>query len=349
MKKILIIGLTPPVEGGSQQHILEILKNINKTKFDVTVLTQKGTLCKNDASCIEIDIGEKKGYLQSLAFYNGVKKYISSMKDFDIIHIHESYLFLLINKIKANTSAKIIITVHGLKGFKYYDNQMIWPFFKSKINRADRIIAVSKPDENIMKKYFKNIYQIPNGVDNSLYSSSEKTEKKITFIGRIHEQKGIIYLLEAFDKVNKVYPEFHLEIIGTKNDYSRELKNKFPSLNIKYLGYKGDRIEIASLLSSSYLIVLPSLWEGSPLTLFESFASGRPVIASNIQAFKDIISTGNNGLIFKTRDSDELAGKIISLIKNSALANKMGQAGKKIALKYDWKQITKITEGVYNG
>ena len=349
MKNLLIIGLTPPMEGGSQQHILEIVKNLDQKFFNVTVVTQKGTLCSKYSHCIELDLENGGGYRQSFEFYKKVKNIISSFGKYNIIHLHENYLSLLIPLIKRHSRAKILLTVHGLKGFRYFDNKLIWAFFKKRMKQADRLIAVSKPDEQILRKNFPNlkIVQIPNGVDTSIYKSSKKIEKRITFIGRIHEQKGLIYLLEAFDNASKKYPDFRLEIIGKENEYSELLKKRFPNPKIVYKGYQNDRKKIASLLSSSYALALPSLWEGSPLTLFESLASGRPVIASDIPAFKDILTDEKDGILVPAKDSNELAENIIYLIKNKSLASKIGNAGKKLAMEYDWKQISKRTEKVY--
>jgi glycosyltransferase involved in cell wall biosynthesis len=81
-------------------------------------------------------------------------------------------------------------------------------------------------------------------VDLSVYSERIRVDNKITFIGRIHEQKGIVYLLEAFDKIKNEIPEYRLEIIGKINDYALDLQDKFRDKRIVWTGFINDRKEI---------------------------------------------------------------------------------------------------------
>ena len=235
-----------------------------------------------------------------------------------------------------------------MKGFKFYDNKFYWFFFKMGLRCADKLIAVSMADKRLLDAEFNNVVYIPNGVDLSVYKNLKaKVEKKITFIGRMHEQKGVIYLLEAFDRIKEKYPEFRLELIGDVNDYARELQKKFDDRRIIWRGFISNRKEIAKLLKSSYCIALPSLWEGLPLTLFESLASGRPLIVSDIEAFKDVVN--KEVVFFKAKDSNNLANELAKLIDNRQKADNLGNEGLKTSKNYDWSSIAKITFKTYTG
>ena len=340
-KQILMIGLTPPLEGGSERHIYEI-----SSILQCTILTQKNSICKKK---IEIPIFKKIPIIKNLSFALLSFVYafylLASKKRFDTIHIHENLLYFLAPILKIRY--RIIITVHGIKGFRFYDNKLLWVFFRYALKNADKIIAVSLDDKAILNKIFKDVSYIPNGVDLSLYKKiKEKTEKKIVFIGRIHEQKGIMYLLNAFNEFNKNNLEFKLEIIGEINDYAKNLMSEFNNSNIIWKGYLIDRAEIIKSLKSAYCIVLPSLWEGLPLTLFESLASARPVIISDIPAFKSVIK--DEALFFRTKDSRDLAEKLNKLIENKEFAKKLGEKGSKLANLYSWKAIAKKTKEIYD-
>jgi glycosyltransferase involved in cell wall biosynthesis len=347
MKKVLIIGLTPPLEGGSQQHIFEIVKRLNKKKFDITVLTQKASLCKKYARCIEIPLKNKPGYGQSFEFFSAVKKMLYAFKEYDIIHLQENYLFLLIPALKRITSAKIIATVHGMKGFKYYDNKVLWWIFKNKLKKADRIIAISPTDKLLLEKISNNVTYIPNGVDISAYKGRAKINKKIVFIGRIHEQKGVIYLLRAFETLSREFPEFKLEIIGKLNEYSAELKKQFPDKRIVWKGYVSNRKEIAKELKSAYCIVLPSLWEGLPLTLLESLASQRPVITTSLPVISMIVNNQKNCILVSPKNSDEIIETVTYFVNNPASASKIGKQGKLLSQNYSWGAITNKLAKIY--
>ena len=339
-KRVLMIGLTSPLEGGSQRHIYEISSRMK----NCTVLTQRGSICEEK---IELPVIKKSIFLRNISFAFLCYLYMIKLlifKKYDVIHIHENVLYPLSFLLKLRY--KVVISVHGIEGFKYYNNKFYWFFFKSALSNADILIAVSKLDESLLKKHFKNVYHVPTGVDLSLYKKIKtKVENKITFIGRMHEQKGIIYLLESFDKIKDKIPGFKLELIGAVNDYGKDLQRKYNDKRIIWRGFMGDRKETFKHLKSSYCIVLPSLWEGFPATLLEAMASGRPVVLSDIPIFTSVAKKG--AIFFKNKDSTDLGKKLIMLTKNSKYKNKINIEGIKLSEKYDWPNIVKQIEKVY--
>ena len=104
--------------------------------------------------------------------------------------------------------------------------------------------------------------------------------------------------------------------------------------------------QIVKEVKGEYCIVLPSLWEGLPLTLFESLASARPVVVSDILAYKSVIK--DEALFFKTGDSGDLKNKIEMLIKDKIMAKKIALKGEKLSGKYDWNIIAEDLIKIYN-
>src|SRR3989344_4042817 len=338
MDNVLMVGFSSPQEGGSERHIYELSNNLG-----VNVLTQRGTICKNK---IELPTLKSSIFLRNLTFLISCFFYtlylLSSKRRYDVIHIHENLLYFLVPLLSLRYS--VIVTIHGINGFKFYDNKLYWFFFRQPLKLANRLIAVNIEDKKKLSETFKNVVYIPNGVDLSIYKEiSPKIENKITFIGRIHEQKGLLYLLEAFNKIGEE-TNLELDIIGEINDYARDLKKKFTSKKIKWLGYMSDRKAIVTQLKSSKIIVLPSLWEGLPLTLFEALASGRPVIVSDIPAFKAVVK--DEAVMFKSENVDDLATKISELLHNTQKANLIVKRGKQCAKHYDWKAIAEKTKSL---
>lgn len=342
MKRILMMGLTPPLEGGSERHIYEI-----SSRIPCTVLTQKNSSCKNK---IGISIIKSPTILRNFSFL--ISSFFYSLfllftfrRKFDLIHIHENLLYVLAPILKIRYT--VIITVHGIEGFKFYDNKRLWLFFRNCLRFADCIIAVNLQDKKNLEKTFKKVVYFPNGVDLSIYTKIKpKIEKKITFIGRVHEQKGIIYLLKAFEKISEKFPDFKLEIIGKIDSYGQSLKDKYSDRKIMWRGTISDRKEIVRSLKSAYCIALPSLWEGLPLTLFESLATGRPVVLSDIEAFKSVVN--KEAFFFKSKNEGSLAEVISQVMLNKKESEKIGAAGKELAKNYDWNKIAKDMERFYN-
>jgi glycosyltransferase involved in cell wall biosynthesis len=343
MKSILMIGLTPPLEGGSERHIFELSKRLE----NVDVLTQKGSSCERK---IELPVMKSSSFMRNISFFVSCCVYsiallLTVKKKYDVIHIHENLLYFLVPLFKLRY--EVVVTVHGLRGFKFHDKKYLWFFFGTALCSADKIVVVSPQDKLLLR----NAYYIPNGVDNSIYDFESKVYKKITFIGRIHEQKGLVHLLEAFTRLDN---GFKLEIIGEMNDYAKELMEWQRNLSIYYAkelqalqsdtfhepknnviwrGFISDRKEIAKALKSACCIVLPSVWEGLPLTLFEALASGRPVIVSDIPAFRSIIN--KEAVFFEAGNSRDLEKQMENVIAH----NPIGDDGKKLAEQYDWDII----------
>jgi glycosyltransferase involved in cell wall biosynthesis len=343
VKTCLMVGWTAPQEGGSERHIYELASRIPNSK----VFTQKGSLCEKK---IEVNIsggsfiGNVLFALASL-FYS-LRLVLAFRKKYDLVHLHENLTYFLVPLLRLRY--EVVVTMHGMKGFKYYDNKSYWLFFRQGLKFANRLIAVNLSDKELLERYFdpSKIVYVPNGVDTSIYQGLKvKVERKIGFIGRVHEQKGIIYLLEAFEKISKEDKEVRLEIIGEVNDYAKKLQKKFPNKNIDWKGYQSNRDKIARMLSSSWCIALPSLWEGLPLTLFESLASKRPLVVSKIPAFESVIK--NEAIFCKVKDSDSLAKELLRVLSDYKLADSIGAKGNKLSKKYDWNSLARELEGVY--
>lgn len=340
--KVLMIGLTPPVEGGSQRHVYEISSRLGEQ-----VLTQKGSICKNK---IELPILKSSTFLINISFFISCMIYslkLLLVKKHNIVHIHENLLYIL--ALILGVRYKTIITIHGLTGFRFYENKILWFFFKNCLKMADAIICVDICEKKIIEKLHKNVVYIPNGVDISLYKKIKinKVEKKITFLGRIHEQKGVAYLIKAFYEIKEKARDFKLVIIGEINDYAKQLQKEFPDKKIVWKGFILDRRKIFEELKSSYALVYPSLWEALPWpALLEGLASGRPVIASNLEGMEEVFSS-NEIMLSKAGNAEELSKKMLYLINNKRQAEKIGKFGGKKAKKFDWNSCSEKLRSVY--
>jgi len=131
----------------------------------------------------------------------------------------------------------------------------------------------------------------------------------IAYVGRISPEKGVEVLLEAFSNfvAQDNGREFELHIAGNKTDqYTQELRRRFESTSIKWLGWL-DRPAITDLLLSARLSVMPSLSpEVYPNSLIESWACGTPVVASRIGSLEHIVTEGQTGYLFNMGDGCDL-------------------------------------------
>lgn len=175
----------------------------------------------------------------------------------------------------------------------------------------------------------------PNTIEH-IVEYREKDNFIISNIGRLSEQKGMIYFIKAAQILLKKYDNLKFLIIGD-GELKKELEGYIKKCNIGdkviLLGYRSD---IQNIMSQVDLVVLSSLWEGFPLTPIEAFSVGKPVVATNIEGTSEIIRDKDNGLLVEPKNEEDLAKKIEFFINNPNELKIYGNRAKKTyRLKFD--------------
>lgn len=166
---------------------------------------------------------------------------------------------------------------------------------------------------------------IPNFIDVSKFGEPKyQSGDYFVYFGRLSEEKGLLTLLEAMEKVNGTM----LYLVGTgplEEDIKKMLQKKDLISKVIILGYKTGR-ELTSILENSISNILPSEWyENGPYSVLEMMAMGKPTIAANIGGLPDMVIDGETGLLFEAKNSWELAQKIQRLADKKEEAIRMGK------------------------
>ena len=165
-------------------------------------------------------------------------------------------------------------------------------------------------------------------------------------IARFVEKKGHKYALEAFSKVLKFNPKTKLILVGD-GPLLEEIKSLSREMNIQnnieFLG-KVPTSQLPELYRSADIYLLPSVTssdgdtEGTPVSLLEAQSTGIPVVSTLHSGIPEAVVDGKSGFLAKEKDSQELADKLILLLKNPRLREKMGKEGHKFVQEnYDKK------------
>lgn len=135
-------------------------------------------------------------------------------------------------------------------------------------------------------------------------------------IGRLTEQKGMEYYIEALPEILNNNTKVHFLVIGI-GELEQKLRDLAKQLqvddHVHFLGYRND---IQNLISQIDLVVLSSLWEGLPLTPIEAFSVGRTVIATKVDGTVEILKNGENGYLIPRRSYRAIAEKTIDLLNH---------------------------------
>lgn len=191
---------------------------------------------------------------------------------------------------------------------------------------------------------------IPNGVDEEHFKPNQ-SEPGISMLwyGRFVEEKGLDTLIEAAPKILQQAPELRITLAGDGPTQKR-IQRKVKSLKLSCFEFPGviKHDQLPKLLDESMLFVLPSLQEGMPFSLLEAMASGKPVVASDIDGIRDLISNDVNGVLVPRSTPDALSNAIIDLLNNPEKRRRLGEEARKtIESKYTWKIAAASIEALY--
>lgn len=235
------------------------------------------------------------------------------------------------------------------------------------LKRSDRIVSVSSHrikellgiiSSEIGESLKNRIQIIPMGADLSEFSNKidkHKLEAKygvtqnsiVLFVGRLVEVKGCEYLIKGFKSLLDKTREVQLIILGG-GPLESDLKKTVQDLKIgEYVKFEGfvEHCKVSDYLSLSDIVVFPSIVdssgfkEGFSVALLEALASGKPIVATRTEGFLEAIEDGWNGFLVEPENPEEIANKILELLKNQELRTKFSENALETSKKYEWSLI----------
>ena len=316
----------------------------------------------------------KRNIIMEILFGRAVSKYLNS-QSFDIVHASTAW-------------AGFILAISKTRRFVYTCHNPLWPedkvYLDERVVRlvesyamrsSDAVVALNKTMYRaiVEKARVKNnkVVIVPNGVDTDFFKPrlrgddvlkkfSLEEQGYILFVGRVSPEKGVHLLLKAFKQViGKVTRDVKLAIVGplTSSFTSRGV-SPYTEVLVKYARKKlpgkvvftgpASKDMLRILYSNAYCLVLPSLAEAFAMVILEAMASGTPPIGSTAGGTPDIIADRVNGLLFRKEDQEDLARKILMLIEDKALRNKLAANARKTAEEnYSWHVVASRIKEVY--
>lgn len=328
------------------KHVMDSTENLP------TLSEYKGVKIKN---CFTID---KKGLAAVSSSFFGTLKILFS--NAGVVHYHAEGPSAMIPIIKFLSKKRVVVTIHGLdwKRDKWgtgFASKYIKFGEKMAAKYADEIIVLSEG----VKEYFKETYNrdtrfIPNGVTRPEVLKADIIRQKYNlgkddyflFLGRIVPEKGIHYLIDAY---NQVSTSKKLVIAGGASDtdsYYEELKRKAQNnKNIIFTGFVQGQ-ELEELYSNAYVYVLPSDLEGMPLSLLEAMSYGNCCLTSDIDECATVME--DYGLTFKKGDILDLSQSLQKLNNEVSIVQKLKSESTQFILgKYNWDDIADKTIRLY--
>lgn len=368
--RVAMIGhkFIPSRDGGVEVVVSNLAPHLADTGYDVTcynrtnrqqkMLRREGTLPREyrGVRLVWTPTVDRRGLAAMTS--SVIASVMVSLTRCDLVHYHTEGPCVLCWLPKL-FGKKVVVTVHGLdhmrqKWGKLASAYIMWGE-KAAVRHADSIIVLSEGVRTYFReKYGRETVLIPNGIDPAEPRPASEIAEKfglssrdyILFLGRLVPEKGVHYLIEAYQKL---HTDKKLVIVGgtsDTDDYVRQLygmAGEDPS--ILFTGFQqGPAVE--EFYSNAYLYVLPSDLEGMPLSLLEAMNCGCCCVTSDIGECADVLD--GSGFTFPRGNVEGLRETLQDLCDHPEKAEtKRSEARKVISSKYTWQEITAQTDKLY--
>ncbi len=292
--------------------------------------------------------------------------YLLLAKKIQLVHVHSASnasfyrksIFILLSRCMR---IKVVFHLHGGGFIQFYrenEGNISGKYIKFILLSVEKIIVLSeewkKSLATIVGAEDIQVVNNPVGSATLLNLNRECIRGKILYLGLLSRDKGIYDLLYAVKDLKNRIPEIMLEIGGVGEfEKIRHMIKKFNlEKDVKILGWV-DLKRKKELLSTASVFVLPSYYEGVPISILESLAVGLPVVSTNVGGIPSIIKNGVNGILIPPGDIAQLVDAILSILSDNNLAEKLSLNGKKIIIRrylpeHSSKKISMIYQELLN-
>lgn len=360
MKVAVVIDTWFPYIGGGQINAWEITRRITQKGIHIDIITRDNGKdgLKTPKNVKVIKLGPRANPFDTfskIAFLVRSFFYLYS-HSYDLVHAHAFLPGITARLLLVAKGTPAIFTVHGTSlGTSLLGplQRYVEKFILTEILYSAQI-TVSR-DFLSLQNINKNIFYIPNGVNVSDFDKVKSHKFKdptLIFVGRLHPQKNLKTLITAIGQLVSDFLDLRLLIIGEgsqKQELQEQVKIAKLTKQVKFL----DKIQgqnLIKLYKSSHIFILPSIYEGQPLTLLEAWAAKLPVIVTKTGDCQFLVKNGINGyLIENPASSDEIAKTVKKALSSPNLA-RMGQNGYNLVKEnFSWEKSTRETQTVYEG
>ena len=278
---------------------------------------------------------------------------------FDVVHLHEPLAPLLPLMVLQHSNSVNIGTFHA-----YSDRQRLYRLSRRAVGRWQRRlhgrIAVSPAARAFVSPHFpQQAYRvIPNGIDYQRFAHAAPLPElrdgltNVLFLGRKDERKGLRYLLAAFVGLRRRRNDVRLVIVGPGKP-DRECAALLDGIaaehpgSVVVTGAVSD-VDLPRYYASADVFCSPATGgESFGIVLLEAMAAGAPVVASNIDGYRDVVEHERNGLLVASRDADAIASAITRVADNPELALRLAEGGRRAAQAYRWQRVASEVEDYY--
>ena len=356
--------------GGVNAHVSQLSSELRQRGHDVTVIAPRTSSGDDErrglsngfipmGRSVPLSAGGSTARVTLSWWLWPRVRQLMAQEQFDLVHVHEPLAPILPLMILQHSRAVNVGTFHA-----FSDTQQLyrWSRFalRSWHSRLHGRIAVSEAARTFVAPHFpQRAYRvIPNGIDYRRFADAEPFpelrdgKKNVLFVGRMDERKGLRYLLEAFSRLVAMRRDLRLIIVGPGQP-DRVCASRLEDLSrvgedmARLVGSVSDA-DLPRYYASADVFCSPATGgESFGIVLLEAMASGTPVVASDIDGYRDVVTHEGNGLLVAPREPGSIAAAIAAVIDDTDLAGHIAAAGKQVAKHHRWQRVASEVEDYY--
>ena len=361
MKVGIVCPYSWDVPGGVQFHVRDLAEVLASRGFEVSVLAPADDDTPLPPYVVPAGRAVPVPYNGSVARVSfgplsaaRVRRWLRE-GEFDVLHVHEPTTPSLSLLACWAATGAIVATFHTAN-LRSRAMLAAYPILEPALEKIGARIAVSEAARRTLVAHVGgDAVLIPNGVFVDRFASGPPEPSwqgdggTVVFIGRLDEpRKGLPTLLAAMEHVVAERPGVRLLVAG-RGDADEVLEEVPPAVRtaVTFLGVVTEQDKVR-LLRSADVYVAPNLGgESFGIVLVEAMAAGVPVLASDLDAFREVLDGGRVGALFPTGDVTRLGEALCALLDDPARRDALHAAASAWVRRFDWDTVTSDLLAVY--
>jgi phosphatidylinositol alpha-mannosyltransferase len=358
----LVCPYTWDVPGGVQAHVRDLAESLIGLGHQVSVLTPVDDPDEADLPPYVVSAGGTvpvpyNGSVARLAFGPlSLARTRRWLRDghFDVLHIHEPTVPSLSMLACFAASGPMVATFHTATA-RSRALQVFGSVLQPGLEKITGRIAVSPAARRVVVEHLGgDAVLIPNGVDVERFADARPLPDQpagptVAFLGRIDEpRKGLAVLLEALPELVERVPDVRVLVAGPGDvDQVREAVPLSLRSHVQLLGLVSDADKPRVYASADVYCAPNTHGESFGIVLIEAMATGTPVVAADLEAFRRVLEDGKAGVLVPVADPAALAIGLAELLDDPERQRDLAEAGRTAVQAYDWSTVTARIVEVY--
>jgi len=336
-RAVAIVGPLPPPYGGMALQCLALRDNLSRENLSAVIVQTNPPLHFGLATLKGI-----RTFLQTLVYFGRLLRIVPQVS---VVHILAASYFYFFSRV---APAVLVARILGRRVILNYRGGEAFRFL-SKYGRLARPVLRLASLITVPSRYLERCFLeqglvcaiVPNPIDLQRFKFRHRDQfrPRLLVTRNLEPMYNVQMALEAFAIVKRTYKDCRIDIVGSGSEESK-LKKWVEDNGLDSVFFHGAarHDEMPTYLDEADILLNPTNVDNLPMSLIESFASGVPVVSTQVGGIPDLVGA-ETALLVEAGNYREMANKIIDLLENPQLASKLIMSGRRLSENFSWDRI----------